>query len=284
PLGLVTFREKGSFEFDLPEILFDMDYPGHYMRRITSVCVTVPCVVDYLPSTDGDDERFSVLNVPITSVALSSAQNDSGRHELSMTDRYNPFEGAGVISRWRFELPESFRSFDYSTIADVILTLRYTALDGGDKLKAAAARAVSDNIKSIEDAQKDTGLFTLFDLKAEFASEWNSAFRPGSTVAQMRLNNLSDRLPVFTKRTKPERITTLNILLVGRGETLDNRDVGIVVGEQTVDFKPHDGIGDGLLVVTSGYRQVPVTDWVLNIKGPSMGVERLWVVVRYALT
>jgi len=98
------------------------------------------------------------------------------------------------------------------------------------------------------------------------------------------LNNLSDRLLVFTKRTKPERITTLNILLVGRGETLDNRDIGIVVREQTVDFKPHDRIRDGLLVVTSGYRQVPVTDWVLNIKGPSMGVERLWVVVRYALT
>jgi len=53
----------------------------------------------------------------------------------------------------------------------VILTLRYTALDGGDKLKVAAARAVSDNIKSIKDAQKDTSLFTLFDLKAEFASE-----------------------------------------------------------------------------------------------------------------
>jgi len=45
PLGLITFREKGSFEFDLPEILFDMDYPGHYIRRITSVSVTVPYVI-----------------------------------------------------------------------------------------------------------------------------------------------------------------------------------------------------------------------------------------------
>jgi hypothetical protein len=29
----------------LPESLFDADYPGHYMRRLKSVSLTIPCVV-----------------------------------------------------------------------------------------------------------------------------------------------------------------------------------------------------------------------------------------------
>ena len=28
----------------LPEALFDLDFPGHYLRRIKSVSLTIPCV------------------------------------------------------------------------------------------------------------------------------------------------------------------------------------------------------------------------------------------------
>ena len=45
PLALLRLKETGTCEFALPEVLFDMDYPGHYMRRIKSVALTVPCVV-----------------------------------------------------------------------------------------------------------------------------------------------------------------------------------------------------------------------------------------------
>ena len=110
-----------------------MDYPGHYMRRIKSVALTVPCVVgpytglnctlrllehkfrinavakdksDYAEKMEETDDRFSTVNVPITSIALSSGQNDSGMFELNFRDeRYLPFEGGGAISTWRMELP-----------------------------------------------------------------------------------------------------------------------------------------------------------------------------------
>jgi hypothetical protein len=36
-------------------------------------------------------------------------------------------QGAGVISSWRLELPSTFRTFDYTTISDVILHVRSTA-------------------------------------------------------------------------------------------------------------------------------------------------------------
>ena len=45
PMALLQLRETGKCEFALPEVLFDMDHPGHYMRRIKSVALTVPCVV-----------------------------------------------------------------------------------------------------------------------------------------------------------------------------------------------------------------------------------------------
>ena len=54
------------------------------------------------------------MNVPITSIAVSTGQNDSGVFELNFRDeRYIPFEGAGAISKWRIELPGTFREFDY---------------------------------------------------------------------------------------------------------------------------------------------------------------------------
>jgi hypothetical protein len=44
PLALVRLRETGKCLFNLHEELFDLDYPGHYFRRIKSVSLTLPCV------------------------------------------------------------------------------------------------------------------------------------------------------------------------------------------------------------------------------------------------
>ncbi|KAF1962680.1 hypothetical protein CC80DRAFT_541833 [Byssothecium circinans] len=44
PAALVLLKATGYCEVGLPEWLFDLDYPGHYMRRIRAVSLTVPCV------------------------------------------------------------------------------------------------------------------------------------------------------------------------------------------------------------------------------------------------
>ena len=44
PAAFIMLKSAGHCEVDLPEWLFDLDYPGHYMRRIRSVSLTVPCV------------------------------------------------------------------------------------------------------------------------------------------------------------------------------------------------------------------------------------------------
>src|SRR6202020_1385041 len=65
--------------------------------------------------------------------------------ELRFEDeRYLPFETAGAISSWRLTLNNVFRQFDYSTITDVVLHVRYTARDGGAPLREAARGASTE--------------------------------------------------------------------------------------------------------------------------------------------
>jgi hypothetical protein len=45
PLAFLQLKAQGWCEVDIPEWMFDLDYPGHYMRRIRNVTVTIPCVV-----------------------------------------------------------------------------------------------------------------------------------------------------------------------------------------------------------------------------------------------
>ena len=44
PAALVALHENGECEFDIPEVFFDLAYPGHYRRKIKSVRLTIPCV------------------------------------------------------------------------------------------------------------------------------------------------------------------------------------------------------------------------------------------------
>jgi len=44
PLAYLQLRTTGRCEIEIPEWMFDHDFPGHYMRRIRSVSLTLPCV------------------------------------------------------------------------------------------------------------------------------------------------------------------------------------------------------------------------------------------------
>lgn len=203
PLALLQLRETGKCDFAIPEELFDLDFPGHYFRRIKSVSVSIPCVAGpyttinatlrlkkssvrvktggsgYARRPEGDDDRFRDYFAGVQSIATSTAQNDSGLFELNFRDeRYLPFEGLGVVSEWTLEMmhdednPEGakrLRQFDYDTIADVIVHLRYTAREDG-VLKGNAITYLTglvDEWSSIE-----TPFYRVFSLRHEFPNEY----------------------------------------------------------------------------------------------------------------
>ncbi|MCE7914541.1 MAG: hypothetical protein DYH15_07630 [Nitrosomonas sp. PRO4] len=220
PLALIALRETGKCEFVIPEVLFDLDYPGQYKRRIKSVSLSIPCVAGpytginatlsllenkfrntaiggkgYEENIDETDDRFSTYIIPISAVAVSSAQNDSGMFELNFKDeRYLPFEGAGAISKWRLELPE-IRQYDYHTIADAVIHLKYTACEGGERLKLAATKSVSKQLENIEQALNETGLHSMLNMRHDLSNEWQLLKKNGS----VKLTIGKSRLPYLTQ-------------------------------------------------------------------------------------
>jgi hypothetical protein len=194
PMALVQLRATGSCTFTMSEEMFDMDGPGHYFRRIKSIAVTLPCVAGPYTSVNctltlqkssiristdpapkyarqgSDDKRFNDYYGTVQSIVTSSAQADSGLFETNLKDeRYLPFEGSGVAgSQWQVSLPSDVRQFDFDTITDVVVHVRYTAREGGDLLKAAAVQNLHDQIKHAQ----TIGSTSLFSIRHEFPSDW----------------------------------------------------------------------------------------------------------------
>ena len=201
PFAFLLLQTTGRCHIDIPEWMFDLDYPGQYMRRIKSVSLTIPCVagpyngvhcrltllqsatrVDPLlalpPScccrecnsgsgyrACGHDPRIVRQYGAMEAIATSSGQNDSGLFELSFHDeRYLPFEFRGAVSRWRIELPLENNYFDMETLSDVVLHLNYTAREGGERLRDAAREAAQGDLPG------DGWCF--FDLRHDFPDAW----------------------------------------------------------------------------------------------------------------
>lgn len=149
---------SGIFCFNLSEKLFAKDYPGGYRRKITSVSVTIPAVlppyetvkatlkqleshvllepdksgVDYLFGTKSSGAPDTVKKIirPGAKIALSRGIDDTGAFVLDFNDvRYLPFEGTGVAASWVLEMPHQSNAFNFASISDIIMTVRYTALE-----------------------------------------------------------------------------------------------------------------------------------------------------------
>jgi hypothetical protein len=188
------------------------------MRRIKTVSLSIPsvsgpytsvsCTLSLLKSSlrkspllaDGEyarqgseDDRFVDYFGTIQSIVTSSGNNDSGMFETNLNDvRFLFFEGAGAESKWKLELPASFRQFDYNTISDVILHIRYTARQGGAQLQAKAV----ENIQALMEEANTAGLMLLFSLKHEFPNEWHQ-FTTGTDNFNVSIKR--DYFPYFTK-------------------------------------------------------------------------------------
>jgi hypothetical protein len=167
PLALLTLKSTSTCTVTIPEWLYDRDFPGHYLRRIKTVALSLPSVVGPYtsvhcslsllrssvrksPATDdgyarqgADDDRFVAFNGHVESIVTSGASVDSGMFETNLRDeRFLPFEGAGAESTWKLELPKDYPAFDYTTITDAILHVRYTARPG---VNVTAVKAALDD-------------------------------------------------------------------------------------------------------------------------------------------
>jgi len=138
-----------------------------------------------------DDERFIDYIGAVQSIVTSGASTDSGLFEANLHDeRFLPFEGAGAESTWKLDLPQDYPAFDYATITDVILHIRYTARQGVDPSNVKTA--LDDLFKPANPAN----LALLFSLRHDFPTEW-SAFVNGTDAMSITVRR--DHFPYFTQ-------------------------------------------------------------------------------------
>ncbi|MEH2539206.1 neuraminidase-like domain-containing protein [Bradyrhizobium sp. AZCC 1699] len=260
PLQFLQLKTTGACEIQIPEWLFDLDYPGQFMRRIKNVMLTIPTVTG--PYT-GVHCRLTLLSSQVRvdpslscppaaccgkceceneyetchcdprivrqygareAIATSSGQNDSGLFELSFRDeRYLPFEFLGAVSRWRIELPRNNNFFDMDTLSDVVFSLNYTAREGGDVLSAAANEAAQCHVRHG---------WSLFDVRSEFPDAWH-VFQSGTRrdLERDRLLTLS-----LTRRLFPFLPCDRALMVVRFGilfETREAREYACCQGEYT---------------------------------------------------
>lgn len=190
PEALLELRRTGTAEIALDEKLFDRDHPGQFMRRLFSVGISIPtlagphasinCRLTLLKNklrkeTGGTyneatpyDDRFLYDFIPLEAICTSTANGDIGMFAESAGEAEAlPFQGAGAISMWRIELLPDNNAFDLYDAADVVLSVRYRAREGG-QVQATAANAAAP---SAERTVK-----RLVCLKEEYIHGWESFF------------------------------------------------------------------------------------------------------------
>jgi hypothetical protein len=192
PIAFERFRASGVIVFGTPESLFDEGFPGHYVRlikqmRVSLVALTSPLegIRAMLTSSGssrtvvGDAQGFRTVAVqrdPET-VAFSAAREATGMFTLlpdAHPDLLRPFEGSGVDAIWRLELPKPANQFDYSTLADVIIECDYEALHSPDYRQQVIQRM-----------SRDRSAERPYSFRQELPDQWYDLHNPDQTATPM---------------------------------------------------------------------------------------------------
>jgi Tc toxin complex TcA C-terminal TcB-binding domain len=143
PVEFQQLRQTGVMNFATTLAQFDQDYPGHYLRLIQQVSTTVIALVPpgqninatlyctgvsqavigsdpFQTVTVRTDPQSVAITTPIGATGVFAQDPQSG---LLL-----PFQELGVATQWQFSMPLAANQFDFATLADVQITINYTAL------------------------------------------------------------------------------------------------------------------------------------------------------------
>lgn len=235
PFEFQRFRQTGVLPFATPMNLFDQAFPGHYLRLIKRVRVSVIALVPPVEGiratltssglsqtvieqarirstalthgngstalVHGTDEFQPVLirRTP-EQIAFTSPMDATGILELEPEKGLlMPFESSGIDTTWELRLPKPANRIDFYTVADVLFTIEYTALHSN-----TYARQVIEQLDRTFNGDR------AFSFRQQFPDQWYDLNNPDQTGTPLRVE--------FT--TRPENfppnldnLTICNVLL-----------------------------------------------------------------------
>ena len=303
PLALYQLRAQGSCTFWVPELVFDMDFPGQYKRRIKTVSLSLPTSTGgqlsatltlmehkYRTSTvltgsggyfeaPGDlDVRFRKDNIPINAIAVSESDSqDAGVFNLDFgSDTFFPFEGAGAVSKWSLEISE-FSQLDPASITDAVIQMQYTSSNGAGPFKDSVSSAINTAL-----ADRAKGLTTLFDLPTDLLPSSQGWINATETAApngvstqgskrELSLAGLPTLFPFFARSSRNFGKITISaaslITKIGSTAGDDNHVVKFSLTQKQTNVETLFNAVAVDAAAGTGANSPSITQWVANING-----------------
>lgn len=245
PLEFQMFKETGEITFDTLMDYFDRDFPGHYLRLVKKVRVNVIALVPPAQGIHATLTSSGISHVVIGGniyqdvivrrspevIALSGSRESNGMFELQQMDNefLNPFESTGVHGRWQLKMEKPANMFDYNSIADVLVTIDYTALSSYDYEKQVKSR-LTDEFES-ERAYSFRNEFSDAFYQWTHPDEFGNNAKVSINVGKFDFPaNVTDVLTqaikfyVVTDQTDPQEIVFDNP--TGKGVTVNLNNTG----------------------------------------------------------
>jgi hypothetical protein len=167
-------------------------------------------------------QTVAVRRPPESSV-YTSPINATGLFDLdAQPEMLVPFEGMGVDAGWEFRLPKAANPFDFSTIADVILAIEYTALDSADyRAQVIASRG------------RGTTIDVAFSFRNQFADAWYDLHNPDLTETPLAVTASTTRadFPPHLSNLRLDQVALL-VAVDERPHPLDEEQIGLRFAER----------------------------------------------------
>lgn len=212
PLEFEQFRETGVLPFATTLTMFDQDFPGHYLRLIATVRVSVIALIPPVQGIKATLVSNGISRVVIPGNVFSSQIIQRSPEEIALTSPLNatglfaltpgttstdqmllPFQDSGVAMQWQFLMPKAANFFDYSSVADVQISIDYTALND-----ANYRTQVIQNMDPAYSADRP------YSFVNELADAWFNLNNPDQTATPMTVQwttSLQDFPPNLTNVT-----------------------------------------------------------------------------------
>ena len=237
PIEFEQFRKTGALIFATPMSWFDEGFPGHYMRLIKRVRLTVAALI---PPSQGI--RATLVNNGLTRVvtgdsgyptvvirqdpemvALTSPTLSTGVFELDMqSEMLLPFEGLGVDGTWFLELPQAANPIDFDSLVDVVLTIEYTARYSAE-LRERVVKAMPTTTSGVR----------TFSVRRDLPDTWYELANSSASTAAIVVDLVRSNFPLGVTDVRVTEVSIASVMTNGgEGEFRSDLLISLVDGNK----------------------------------------------------